>query len=416
MSVRHIASQKHLVFKLNVRYATDLADKDMSLLAYDVSDPYVIAYLRDASGKTIQRRKTRVIKDDLNPIWQEEMFDISMLVEDNMPDPCAYVYFEVWDKDVSFDDFLGQCVLPWSSIRAVNQREQVHTMTLSPRPNKKSEAVSGSLTVGTYYHNPREQSVHEKEKVWSESLGALLLKAVCEQHRERVLEILAKAQRSMTHDSRLCVVNAVDPESNTSALLHAVLAGASDIVRILLEAGCDTARKNIADLSALHVSVERGDCELAALLLAHGADPNLLANFDTPPLYSAVARGDTKMAELLREHGADVAFQDALHGSTLLDLAVEEDDMEAFKALLEMGAPSDRVQYKTACTLIMHVCNAGKHKFLRALFKARPPTPAELRKHDEKGKTALHFAAWSGSSKCARMLLEIGRASCRERV
>ena len=61
--------------------ANDLANKDVGLLQGDVSDPYVVAYLRNASGKTLHKKQTKVVKDNLNPVWNREMFDISMYGE-----------------------------------------------------------------------------------------------------------------------------------------------------------------------------------------------------------------------------------------------------------------------------------------------------------------------------------------------
>ncbi|OAY82018.1 probable ADP-ribosylation factor GTPase-activating protein AGD11 [Ananas comosus] len=79
------------LIKVNVIRGTNLAVRDMV-----TSDPYVILNLGH------QSMKTRVIKSNLNPVWNERL----ML---SIPDPIPLLKLQVYDKDTfSTDDRMGE--------------------------------------------------------------------------------------------------------------------------------------------------------------------------------------------------------------------------------------------------------------------------------------------------------------------
>ncbi|XP_031372425.1 probable ADP-ribosylation factor GTPase-activating protein AGD11 isoform X2 [Punica granatum] len=79
------------LIKVNVVKGTNLAVRDMM-----TSDPYVILTLGQQSVKT------RVIKNNLNPVWNEKLM---LSIPDNVPPLKVLVY----DKDTfSTDDFMGE--------------------------------------------------------------------------------------------------------------------------------------------------------------------------------------------------------------------------------------------------------------------------------------------------------------------
>ncbi|KAF9596870.1 hypothetical protein IFM89_013918 [Coptis chinensis] len=78
------------MIKINVVRGTSLAVRDVM-----TSDPYVILTLGN------QSMKTRVIKSNLNPVWNERL----ML---SIPDPVPPLKLQVYDKDTfTTDDFMG---------------------------------------------------------------------------------------------------------------------------------------------------------------------------------------------------------------------------------------------------------------------------------------------------------------------
>jgi len=65
------------------------------------ADPYVVLSMK----KTQTKNKTRVVNDNLNPVWNQS-FDF--LVEDGLHD---MLVLEVWDHDTFGKDYMGRCIL-----------------------------------------------------------------------------------------------------------------------------------------------------------------------------------------------------------------------------------------------------------------------------------------------------------------
>jgi hypothetical protein len=112
---------KTLVVK--VKRATGLRNTDGMFAGK--SDPYVVLHLCDAAGKDIpgiKPKQTKVINDDLNPVWNEEV------TFDNLQDPRSYTLrMNVFDSDtfmgtghldwLSKDDALGDAKVTLSTLR-----------------------------------------------------------------------------------------------------------------------------------------------------------------------------------------------------------------------------------------------------------------------------------------------------------
>ncbi|GJN12789.1 hypothetical protein PR202_ga31100 [Eleusine coracana subsp. coracana] len=85
------------VLSVTVISAEDLPSMDIGGKA----DPFVVLYLK--KGET--KKKTRVVTDTLNPIWNQT-FDF--VVEDALHD---LLMVEVWDHDTFGKDYVGRCIL-----------------------------------------------------------------------------------------------------------------------------------------------------------------------------------------------------------------------------------------------------------------------------------------------------------------
>ncbi|CAN6167372.1 unnamed protein product, partial [Urochloa humidicola] len=85
------------VLSVTVISAEDLPPMDIGGKA----DPFVVLYLK--KGET--KKKTRVVTDTLNPIWNQT-FDF--VVEDALHD---LLMVEVWDHDTFGKDYVGRCIL-----------------------------------------------------------------------------------------------------------------------------------------------------------------------------------------------------------------------------------------------------------------------------------------------------------------
>ncbi|XP_073151746.1 synaptotagmin-5-like isoform X1 [Henckelia pumila] len=85
------------VLSVTVVSAEDLPPADLMGKA----DPYVVLSLK----KTQARNKTRVVNENLNPVWNQT-FDF--VVEDGLHD---MLILEVWDHDTFGKDYMGGCIL-----------------------------------------------------------------------------------------------------------------------------------------------------------------------------------------------------------------------------------------------------------------------------------------------------------------
>uniref|UniRef100_K3YJR0 C2 domain-containing protein n=1 Tax=Setaria italica TaxID=4555 RepID=K3YJR0_SETIT len=85
------------VLSVTVVSAEDLPPMDIGGKA----DPFVVLYLKKGESK----KKTRVVTDTLNPIWNQT-FDF--VVEDALHD---LLMVEVWDHDTFGKDYIGRCIL-----------------------------------------------------------------------------------------------------------------------------------------------------------------------------------------------------------------------------------------------------------------------------------------------------------------
>ncbi|PUZ51026.1 hypothetical protein GQ55_6G131200 [Panicum hallii var. hallii] len=85
------------VLSVTVISAEDLPPMDIGGKA----DPFVVMYLKKGENK----KKTRVVTDTLNPIWNQT-FDF--VVEDALHD---LLMVEIWDHDTFGKGYIGRCIL-----------------------------------------------------------------------------------------------------------------------------------------------------------------------------------------------------------------------------------------------------------------------------------------------------------------
>jgi ankyrin repeat protein len=158
-----------------------------------------------------------------------------------------------------------------------------------------------------------------------------------------------------------------------SPLLHAIEADQWAAVRLLIEKGVDIHKGSLCDAAA------RGSMQIMELLIAKGAivNPKESWFFETtyPPIFPAIANNRLAAVQLLIEHGADVST--GYYSETPLMSACKKGYCEIVKLLLDHGAD-------------VNVVNARDYN------------------DEDKGKTALHYAAQSNGENVIKDLLECG--------
>jgi len=108
-----------------------------------LADPWVAIGTYDDDGHFRSLKKSKVIKESLNPQWNEEL-EIE-LTPGNLKHTEG-LKFLVWDQDFISDDFLGEYSMPWSD-KVKNFNE---TVPLKEREGKHV-GVTGTITVKIHY-------------------------------------------------------------------------------------------------------------------------------------------------------------------------------------------------------------------------------------------------------------------------
>ena len=227
------------------------------------------------------------------------------------------------------------------------------------------------------------------------------------------------------------------------------MAGAHEIVSLLLERGADPNRGNDYGWTKLHQAGYSNDCELAGLMIAAGARTDLSARGDGgTPLVAALFWGHREVAPLLgreplnlrvaaglgelelirqlagtpqagahrgfyRPHGGFPAWQPADDPQEVLDEALvwaaKSDRVAAIGLLAELGARVAADPYRG--TALTWAAAKGRVRSVRTLIQlgADPNQRGTFGGLDHgEGVAAIHLAAQAGERETVLALLELG--------
>ncbi len=87
-------------------------------------------------------------------------------------------------------------------------------------------------------------------------------------------------------------------------------------------------------------AVRKGDAPAVTALLDKGADVNARFRYGSTALFKAAERGYAEVIKLLLARGADVTVKDTYYGATAMTWALQNNHVEAVRALLEKDTAS----------------------------------------------------------------------------
>jgi len=120
---------------------------------------------------------------------------------------------------------------------------------------------------------------------------------------------------------------------------HAVLENKMDILKFLIEQGCDL---NIGDddgLTPLHAAALGNNREAAVALLSSGAQPDIEDRYGNTPLFRAVYSydGDLSVISLLLQNGADPLHKNKA-GVSPYEFAEKKEDVDIVRSFDDRGS------------------------------------------------------------------------------
>ncbi|GAB6033203.1 hypothetical protein CHUAL_012808 [Chamberlinius hualienensis] len=195
-----------------------------------------------------------------------------------------------------------------------------------------------------------------------------------------------------------CRVNVADSENMTPLYLAASRGNLEAIIK-LLKAGCQVDRKLASDKTTpLHIAASRGYPKVVEALIQYGAHIDTLDTSDKTPLLLAVNRANHEVVQILLNKGAKVNIEE-IHGYTPLAEAIWKKDEFLVGMLLNVGAKVTRSHF------LLHYCVMHRNCRLVQLLLA---SGCLVNVRDDNGDTPLHIATRTGEVAIMELLLQYG--------
>jgi hypothetical protein len=164
------------------------------------------------------------------------------------------------------------------------------------------------------------------------------------------------------------------------------MAGKTDIMRVLIDAGADVHGTNLEQPPLFAAAFGRwGDA--VRMLLDAGVDPNMRSNNNVGTLYPAIRNRAPEVVKLLVERGARIDDDDGALNVAAVDSTDHAADRELFAQLISLGARVD-AHGPDGWTALMSAARKGHEGDARFLLAKG----ADAALKNAKGQTALALA------------------------
>lgn len=194
-----------------------------------------------------------------------------------------------------------------------------------------------------------------------------------------------------------CRVNVSDSKMLTP--LHFSVENCHEsVTEILLKAGSRVNCKTSDKSSALHLAASRGFASIIEKLLDFGAKIDILDASDRTPLFLAVSRSHKQVADFLIRRGAKINIQE-IHGYTPLSEAVFQKDVEMVQLLLSAGAK---------VTASHHLLHFSVYHRCLSLSRLLLAAGINVNRHDDCGDSVLHIAIRNAHVEMVSLLVKHG--------
>lgn len=171
-------------------------------------------------------------------------------------------------------------------------------------------------------------------------------------------------------------------------LAECVRNGTPAMVRALIKAGADINAPQPRRVSLLHIAATAGRTDMVPVLISAGCEPLARMDNQATPLHNAVYHGKNATLKELVKHYRSVGFSPtAPNLGTPIEMAIQRGNLEAFKTILQAGVDPNSPVFSDKPLLIQAV-HLKRINMARALLAAGADKDAT----DSSGKRAIDYA------------------------
>ncbi len=194
-------------------------------------------------------------------------------------------------------------------------------------------------------------------------------------------------------------VDVNEAEGDGATALHwATYENDEALVETLLAAGARADAANDLGITPLHLAAANGHAGVVSRLLAHGAPPDPPSEAGVTPLMIAARVGSAEVVRALLSRDAAPNTREPARGQTALMWAAANRHPDVVRALVAAGAD---VHARTETRPLIAMLDRGPRRTVKTSMQ-------DAREIERGGSTALIFAAQSGDTESARVLLDAG--------